>query len=228
MSVKAQPVSAKKRKEAQGMEDRARQGKRTPDVVWQWIDQYVQSHPEAREPDVRRGLEGSDLAHLTPQSPNTIRSILKTLKDQSPPWQMSKPSADDADPALVLPVLGALLEEAGGPRSVSKDEARWITGVRRAIPDIPLLWAYYMARHYIVAAGQGRPTDGHDRFLALKMWEDDDRRADFVSRGLVPPLGPYRWANARLAQGSGTAWNASVTVSESRVRERPRERVSEP
>lgn len=187
-------------------------GKRTPQEVWEFVGEYIRTRSAVTAPDVARAMErdGRFPGDLVP-SDNTILKIINKLKDESPPWHLSK--SLEADAALVLPVVAALIEDTDASiRSVSEEEARWITAVKRAEPRIPELWAFYMARHYIVAASQGLSTDGHDRFLALHLWEDDNKRDDMVRRGVVPLLGRYVFLSARLAGGRGSVGNATIAT----------------
>ena len=111
------------------------------------------------------------------------------------------------------------VESAATIGSLTDVEARWITAIRRAAPTIPLLWAFYVARAYVLASSQDRQTDGLDRFLALELWSDGDRRRQMSEQGLVPRVEPQVFAVASFSQAPAT-WPAKLDRTHTRTHNR--------
>ena len=101
---------------------------------------------------VRLQLDGIDpLPHL-----NTVKSWVSGLRrDTTAPWSLgAKDGGPDPEPDLVLPVLGYVLE-AGIAESLTTWEARVVTRVRIARPDLPPDRVWQLARALITAEESG-------------------------------------------------------------------------
>lgn len=73
-------------------------------------------------------------------------------------------SSADADPdevAVVVEVLGAVMEKSGGEIfTVTRDEAVWITRIRQAVPLMPALVVWHFTKDYIAAGKEAPYLDG--------------------------------------------------------------------
>ena len=113
----------------------------------------------------------------------TVGDIVREVRppDQSKPWL-----AEDADPneaAVILPVVGAVLEHSAGEvRAITNAEAEWIYLIRTIAAVDDDLWdAYRLAR--LAVSGF---RDDVICYLALTPWLDNgERYLRAVERGLV-------------------------------------------
>jgi hypothetical protein len=103
-----------------------------------------------------------------------LRTVERYVAKILPPEAGARWSMADADPedaALVLPVLGeAILQSKGHWRRFGVELARWIIKVRRAAPDIPPLWALYVAEAYRANEQLDEALESLDQMLALAPW----------------------------------------------------------
>jgi len=126
-------------------------------------------------------------------SERTIRTAVSKLRghDLSAPSHLEK--GGDVDAALVLPVLGAVIEQSEGRiRTLTRAQAEWITSIRRAAPDLTdPLHVYELA---LVALG-GK-AEHVEQQLAFRPWLSDEHRA--------------RWETAKAKGWVGTAVTARL------------------
>ncbi len=126
----------------------------------------------------------------------TIRSAVRKLRghDLSGPSHLEK--GGDVDAALVMPVLGAVIEQSEGRiRTLTRAQAEWITSIRRAAPDLTdPLHVYELA---LVALG-GK-AEHVEQQLAFRPWLSDEHRA--------------RWETAKAKGWVGTAVTARLAGS---------------
>lgn len=113
----------------------------------------------------------------------TVQRAVARLKpppdegDEGEEWSLA--DADPAEAALVLPALAEVLEFlagdiTGAPRPYfPKKQAAWIAHLRTAAPDMPGLWAFFMAMDYWVFSLAGEPMDALDELVAFAPWRDD-------------------------------------------------------
>ena len=89
----------------------------------------------------------------------------------------------EPDPAVVLAVLGVSLMD-GWALTMSALEARWITAIARAAPDMPLLLVRRAARLYMLEMEQDADTLALDRLLAVAPWRGKAQETVAYSLGL--------------------------------------------
>lgn len=119
--------------------------------------------------ELRKRYEDSDIP-----KERAIENRLAAVRssDLSGPWTLQGASGEEA--ALVLPVLGAVIEETEGRTTqLSRDMTEWIIRIRRAAPDLPPWNAYLFARRYLSAPQQ---TETLDQLLALAPWREPTSR----------------------------------------------------
>jgi hypothetical protein len=93
--------------------------------------------------------------------------------DQSGPWVISDP---ETDPTLLLPFLADLIEQTNGNvTSLTTDEARMLTRILPAVPDMPASAAYEWVIAYL-AARDHEPLEGLIHYLAFAPWRDNGSR----------------------------------------------------
>jgi hypothetical protein len=107
--------------------------------------------------------------------------------DTSGPWTWA--DADGEEAALVLPVLGAVLDHTQGRiAGFTKNQARWVLKVRRAAPDLDPWYVWRVAAAYQLAVQKGTEADRDslDALLAFAPWRSQEAMDRFV-----------RWAQQR-------------------------------
>lgn len=137
------------------------------------------------------GLHSLDvLALLEAKIPDerTIRRRIAESKllDTSGPWTLARASGGVA--ALVLPVLGAVLDHTQGRvAGLTKEQAKWVVKVRRAAPGLDPWYVWRVAAAYQVADQKGTDADREslDALLAFAPWrslEAAERFREWASR----------------------------------------------
>ncbi len=151
------------------------------------------------------------------------KTVLRRVQEYGPPddtepWTLAK--ATPAEAAVVMPVLGALLQanarlaDLDDPvlrallvhRRISVGLARWIVKVAAAAPDLPPEWVHAVAREYRArelqeARSERRPlaTDHEtlDAFLACRPWASEEAAARYerlLEAGILKqPMYLGRW-----------------------------------
>src|SRR5437868_6675359 len=84
----------------------------------------------------------------TPHRRSVERFVLE-LRPPDPSGTWSFALADPEDAALILPIAAEVLERTEGRHRLTNAEAKEITRLRRAIPDLPPFKAYQLARLYL-------------------------------------------------------------------------------
>jgi hypothetical protein len=104
----------------------------------------------------------------------TIRSWVRRWgSDQSGPWLIGDP---EADPSVLVPLLADLIEQTeGNVTALTTDEARMLTRLLSALPDMPPFAAYDWTVAYL-AARDHEPLDGLMHYLAFAPWRDNGSR----------------------------------------------------
>jgi len=113
----------------------------------------------------------------------TVQRYVKkfTAKDTSEPWTWAE--ADGEEAALVLPVLGAVMERTEGRVThFTKEQAKWVAKVRGAAPDLDAWYAWGVAMAYRVAAEEGGEADraSLDALLAFAPWRSLEATERFL------------------------------------------------
>jgi hypothetical protein len=171
------------------------------------------------------GLSGQKavdrLAELYPEMAGDharVRTVLswgeRWPDDGSGAWSIADNHGVDA--ALVLPVLARVTTESGGRRtSVTRDEARYISRIRQAAPELDLWRVWRLARRCSSARAANRSTPEVDAFLAYAPWRGDPRPyVDAVTAGWIEGLDMDLFAGAGTAGAVARAHNATVEVEE--------------
>jgi hypothetical protein len=93
--------------------------------------------------------------------------------DQSGPWAFG----GDGDPAIVLPMLAALIEETAGKiSSVTNAEAGELTRLGHSVDGMPALGMYNWARAMIATRAAQEPLEPLLHYVSFRPWEDEGRR----------------------------------------------------
>jgi hypothetical protein len=91
-----------------------------------------------------------------------LRTVERWVKARrgDPADQWNSADADPDEVAAVVQVLGAIMEESGGEIfTVTRDEAAWITKIRRAVPAMPTLVTWRFTKDYIAAGNETAHLD---------------------------------------------------------------------
>ncbi len=140
------------------------------------------THPAVRDYIRRRVLEGATAADLIkigppeslaehwPQSPRTIQSLVKRYRpapvDPSEAWTLH-PDAEE-DPRPILAALRALIEfSKGRRRQITREQARWIAAVARAVPTMSGEDLLTYSALYLRAAEEGWNAPELEQALAF-------------------------------------------------------------
>jgi hypothetical protein len=127
--------------------------------------------------------------------------------DQSGPWAFD----GSGDPALLLSVLVALIEEtAGKVSSLTVAEAGELSRLGRSVAGMPALGMYNWARAMIAARVAREPVDPLLHYVCFRPWEDGGRRyvaaadAGWITelRSFCPSDAEWLALNARQKRGS--------------------------
>ena len=112
------------------------------------------------------------------------RRINDQQRDPSEPWSFAADSG--IDPALVLPILKAVVALTNGRRAhLTSAEAQWVARIRGADATVPEWLTYLLAREYLRCAKAERGTGALDLLLALQPWLDKwHDYAEFVDAGI--------------------------------------------
>jgi hypothetical protein len=131
---------------------------------------------------------------LTDPHPNVtvrlVQSRLREMQGMTPPDESGAWSLPDADPEearLVLDVVADVFQSTQGSIWPSKSHVAEIARLRKAVPDIPPLWAHQVAQAYQLCAAQARDSRYLDFALGARPWESVER-ADWFARLLGKPL----------------------------------------
>lgn len=103
-----------------------------------------------------------------------------TIVDASAPWSWTEAPRDQA--ALILPVLGAVLERTRGRvGSFTKEQAIWVERVRGATLDLGPWYVWRVAQAYQLAVQRGGDADREslDALLAFAPWRSFEAAARF-------------------------------------------------
>jgi hypothetical protein len=133
----------------------------------------------------------NDVAEKFPDSPVSPRTLTRVLAGQRAQrrdgehWS-PREGADGVDVALTVPAIAHLIEwSEGRRRELTIGEARRITFVRRAAPDIPIPLAFKIAQMY----GRTTPENVLDSFLAFAPWRGERERLayrDAIKQNWLP------------------------------------------
>jgi hypothetical protein len=127
-------------------------------------------------------------------------------------WTLS-PSDDDDAPLVLRSLVWRLRISRGRGRTLSRETARWIAAVARAVPDLHPWSVYRVARQYMERSAAGKSTEGLDIYLALGPWRDDDARAEYealIANGSIDRTLLYRGEDL-------TEWNVTANYVGSRA-----------
>jgi len=149
-----------------------------PDVLLAIDDCHTRGYTPAQ---IERALSARpELASRVP----TVRTIQRVLVDRrvaaANSWRL-RPV--EPDPAIVLRVLGVSLMD-GWALAMSALEARWVTAIALAAPDMPPLLVRRAARLYLLEMEQDGDTLALDRLLAVAPWRGRAQEAVALSLGL--------------------------------------------
>jgi hypothetical protein len=133
---------------------------------------------------------------------NTIKGWVQDLRrDMTPAWSIAaKDDEGDVDPQRVLPVLGYLLDAATGIKRLTTWEARVITRVRVARPDLGLETVWQLTRQLIAAQESG----DLDRLDAVHAFLAKTKPGALAAT--LEPGGLFSGTSARTAAGTAVAW----------------------
>lgn len=122
----------------------------------------AQVHKELRENEAFR-------ARLP--SLRTIQRLAKASTPEDPSGQWSVAAASDDELTAVPPVLAAVIEKTEGTRTaITQAEARHISHIAKAAPDLTPWETYFLARLYVKRGEDGDPVDDLDAFVAFAPW----------------------------------------------------------
>jgi hypothetical protein len=116
-------------------------------------------------------------------------------RKDSQTWSLSE--SDILEAREVIPVLEVVIvRSAGGIRTVSQSEARWIGLVAACAPSLHKWHVWVLARLYEITANQDGSFQELDAFLAFTPWIDRQAFENYlkaIDLGLVSmvPLGDY-------------------------------------
>jgi hypothetical protein len=133
-----------------------------------------------------------------------LRTVQRVMADVTPkdaaPWQLAEADPDDA--AVILPVLGAVIERTEGQvRQVTRGHAEWIGRLRRADPTLPAWTAFALARIYVAQVDRGQSTAPFDELMALAPWGNPQRYQTATRRGWTAVLSPRLQQDLGLLEG---------------------------
>ena len=150
-----------------------------------------------------------------PEDPRSIRTWMRRFQSQDTSGTWTLPDADDTDPVAVLAVLAAMLDDAAEQSTtVTNGEARIISSLFRLDASIPPLEALRLARRYLSQQDREAPTDGLDRYVAVRGWKLlPDEYHEYQDRGLFEGVGKH-YVLAGAASGRGTAHDAVIRTDE--------------
>jgi hypothetical protein len=141
-----------------------------------------------RPADIHRRLNERFGLSATPVL-RTVENIARevTPHDTSEAWRLA--AAEPAAAAIILPVLAELLESSEGRiQSVSRREAEWIVRLRGAVPDLPAIDAYKLARDYLARRQRNEDTADLDWYLVMAPWRPGNgmRYIEAAAEGRLP------------------------------------------
>lgn len=116
----------------------------------------------------------------------TVRRVLRELETNvdSAPWTLEAVPAEAIDASVVMPVLAPLIESwKGERRGVTVEEARWISTIRAAAPDIDPRLAFSLAREYLLADRVlvNVKRSDCDAFLSFAPWRSADAERKYAA-----------------------------------------------
>ena len=121
--------------------------------------------------ELQRQVAAGKLRGEVPHLRTIQRHLAKSSHGPSETW--APEDVGQVEPALVLPVLAAVMERSGGRRQhLTRAEADRIATLRAAVPDLPEWSAFLLARLYLARRAQGRPTTDLDALVAFAPWRD--------------------------------------------------------
>lgn len=184
----------------------------SPDVLAKIEELYFSTTPAPTAAAIHRSLRAT-FGATAPRSARAIEKRVAKLRphDPSGTWRMDAPrrGVGGVDSAAALRVLAANIEYSGGVRPLTNREAQWITVIVAAAPTIPPVFAYHLARHYIMSEQGSGDRDGLDRILALRVWESRDHYEEAIAQGWVPRL----WVSHFTRADDTVATNDTVASS---------------
>ncbi len=156
--------------------------------------------------------------HVSSKTVLRIREWQQQRRVDPEPWSLLS-DVDGVDPALTLPAVAALLHATDGRRrQLTIGEARSVTRIRRAAPDIPIETALRVAWMY----PRTTPPTVLDEVLAFAPWRGAAERSaylDAIERGWLPSWSPgMPWAQlaATAEQESPESTTPPVAITKPR------------
>jgi hypothetical protein len=204
-------------------EKRKLAGKRLHPQIVDMVHHYVVDEKWTNAMQVYRQIEddlrGKPLGKEVPQDERSIRAWVRKFQSQDSSGTWTLANAEDTDPAAVLTVLAAALDQPGQlPLTVTNGEARLISSLYRTDPAIPPLEALRLARRYLAYGEKGQSTVGLDQYVAKRGWTlPPEEYMAYRARGLFEGVGLV-YAFASEAIGIGEAFDATVLPSSDRDR----------
>ena len=141
----------------------------------------------------------------------TIQTMVTELRppDDSGGWSLSD---DSEEPTFLLAVLGVVVQHSEGRISqLTRGQAEWIERIKRAVPDIPQVTAYWFTRAYMLCEGKSQDSAHLDMALALgstaEEAADTSSEADVKARiALHVKLHLELWPRRQLMVWPRTDW----------------------
>lgn len=137
-----------------------------------------------------RNLKGEYLPPL-----RTLQRIIRDdiiPQDPSGPWSLADSEGIDA-PAILEVLAEVISHTEGRVKSVTRNEAKWIVSISRAVPDLPTWGVFTLARAYLKREETKESTADLDTYLAFAPWRDREHEEAYkkaVEAGYVTETRP--------------------------------------